>query len=367
MKKIFKLKKWLTLEETARRLSSVAEEEISLGDVLRLALDGHLKISADFINPARGKVWEIVPMGLEQTLMSAQEGLPATQLFSLRLNEKEILQPSLVYGDQEPHIIQGVFDLTMWGAEKNDIEKIYQKLTDGPDVHLVNLEGPFLRGDDGQIYQLLNSFDHNEHSYGSIAHLQLLEDHIVAEGIEPDAAKAIRAWHKEQRIGFLERAKYIKKMDNYYPASGLPSDCRLVVRNEAILQLEKYLLAEEPAPASASLVKVEDPKSEWDIPSVIDHPSREECKDENHTQPENQGDKSSKILDKRELASMERLIFALAREAGFKLENFHSDEASIQALLARHGAKGPMGKGSVVKYLKAARVRVEGDKNDSRA
>ena len=364
MKKIFKLKKWLTLEETVRRLSSVAEEEISLADVLRLALDGHLTISADFVNHAKGKLWERVPMELARTLTSEGNEFPGSQLVGLQLNEKEVLQPAVVYGDQEPLVMQGVFDLTMWGAEKLGIEQLYQKLTDGPDVDLVNFEGPFLRGDDGQIYQLLESFDQNEHSYGSLAHLKLLEDHIAAEGMEPGAAKAIRAWHKEQRVHFLERAKLINKMDNYYPASGLPSGCRLVVRKEAITQLENHLLKDEPA--SVLPPEADELKSQWEASEMVNHLSREELKEKHQAELKKLRDEGSKFLDKREQASMERLIFVLAKEAGFKLKNLHSDETSIQASVARYGAKGPVGKGSIVKYLKAARDRVERDCEEER-
>lgn len=339
MKKLFKLKKWLTLEEAARRLSSAAEEEISLADVLRLALDGHLTISTDFVNHARGKLWERVPMELARTFSSEGNEFPGSQpytvLAGLRLNEKEVLQPGVEYGDQEPLVMHGVFDLTMWGTEKLDIERLYQKLTDGPDIDLVNLEGPFLRGDDGQIYQLLDSFDQNENSCGSLAHLKLIEDHIATEGMEPDAAKAIRTWHKEQRVHFLERANTVKKMDNYYPASGLPSGCRLVVRNEAIRQLESHLLKDESTSASLS------PRE----PDELKQPP----------------DKVSISLDNRERTSMERLIFVLAKKAKLKLEKLHSDEAAIQNSAALYGVKVPVGKGSIVKYLKAAIARVELD------
>ncbi|RBP59481.1 hypothetical protein [Brenneria salicis] len=46
MKKLFKLKEWLTLEETARRLTTSFQEEVSIADCLQLALDGHIIISA---------------------------------------------------------------------------------------------------------------------------------------------------------------------------------------------------------------------------------------------------------------------------------------------------------------------------------
>ena len=46
MKKLFKLKEWLTLEETARRLTTTFEENVTIADDLQLALDRHIVISA---------------------------------------------------------------------------------------------------------------------------------------------------------------------------------------------------------------------------------------------------------------------------------------------------------------------------------
>ncbi len=45
MNKLFKLKKWLTLEDTATRLSSVLEEEVTFKDIIQLIIQGELKVS----------------------------------------------------------------------------------------------------------------------------------------------------------------------------------------------------------------------------------------------------------------------------------------------------------------------------------
>jgi hypothetical protein len=60
--KLFKLKKWLTLSEAARHLSIVFGEEVAKADVLRLALDRHLKLSVNFVNHARARCGKVVPM-----------------------------------------------------------------------------------------------------------------------------------------------------------------------------------------------------------------------------------------------------------------------------------------------------------------
>lgn len=53
--KLFKLKKWLTISETADHLSIVFGEKVKESDVLRLALDGHLRLSVNFVNHANAR------------------------------------------------------------------------------------------------------------------------------------------------------------------------------------------------------------------------------------------------------------------------------------------------------------------------
>ena len=50
MAKLFNLKKWLSISETAQHLSIVFGEKVSEADVLRLALDKRLQLSVYFVN-----------------------------------------------------------------------------------------------------------------------------------------------------------------------------------------------------------------------------------------------------------------------------------------------------------------------------
>lgn len=45
MDKLLKLKKWLTLDEAATRLTSTVDQEITEADILRLGLDGMIRLS----------------------------------------------------------------------------------------------------------------------------------------------------------------------------------------------------------------------------------------------------------------------------------------------------------------------------------
>lgn len=59
MGKLYKLKKWLTVDEVAQRLSIELEEKVTKADVLQLAVDEKLKISVYFPHDWNGKVCDI--------------------------------------------------------------------------------------------------------------------------------------------------------------------------------------------------------------------------------------------------------------------------------------------------------------------
>jgi hypothetical protein len=122
--KLFKLKEWLTLPEAAKHLSGLCGEEISEADVLRLALDRHLKLSINFVNHAYvkpGRVWhydeEELRNSLEQDI-NPTEFILTKLLFSdkkillaLRIDEGKFLK----IGEQVVQI-EGVWDLPMIGG-----------------------------------------------------------------------------------------------------------------------------------------------------------------------------------------------------------------------------------------------------------
>lgn len=59
--KIFKLREWLTVPETAHHLSIMFDEEVNEARVLRLALDGHLTLSVNFVNHTYGRLGKAIP------------------------------------------------------------------------------------------------------------------------------------------------------------------------------------------------------------------------------------------------------------------------------------------------------------------
>jgi hypothetical protein len=74
--KIFKLKPWLTLPEAAKHLSGVCGEEVTEAHILRLALDGHLKLSVLFTSNALAKLGRVLTFDAVEKLAKETEVSP---------------------------------------------------------------------------------------------------------------------------------------------------------------------------------------------------------------------------------------------------------------------------------------------------
>lgn len=274
MGKLFNLKEWLTLADAARHLAIVFGEDVTEADVLRLALDGRIRLSVYFVNHAKarcGKVvtwdetdWWLFPdsddfpggrvmkRGGQAT---TDECRPCPQKLEALFNEIPETERGKYYPmmrelniDGERFLtlsdnvttLRGVWDLPMIGNEQLDIEHQYQGLTGGPSVTLQGLDGAFVEGRDGQICQLQENYDDNEYQAGSSAALEKLKQHIAEHCIEGAEAESLLNRHKEQRKEFLEKRRARPAKENYFPAGGLPEDAVIVVRTEALREFERH-------------------------------------------------------------------------------------------------------------------------------
>lgn len=247
MSKLFKLKEWLTLADAARHLSIVFGEQVTEADLLRLGLDGRLRLSVHFVNKARGRCAK--PVGHEGVMWAELPPLPGLRGYgnsgdgdakphryrtSIDLDGERFLN----LGEEVNHL-EGVWDLLMRGGERLDVEHAYQQMTGGPAVTLQNLDGAFVeRRDIGLVCQLQESYDDNEFEAGSRAQLVKLERQIVDENIDSAEAARMRAQHKEAREEFLKTQRQRSAKENHFPAGGLPEDAVIVVRTEALREFE---------------------------------------------------------------------------------------------------------------------------------
>lgn len=154
MSKLFKLKEWLTVEETAKHLTSSLNEDVSVADVYRLALDQHLTLSVYFPNYASANLGEVisyhetvrvpVPLNLKRLKDDPNAILPVTEI----VLEDHLHSDKYLRWSKAVQSIGGVWDLTMRAGERFEVQRQYQRLINGPDVMLLSVNGVFLKQGD---------------------------------------------------------------------------------------------------------------------------------------------------------------------------------------------------------------------------
>ncbi|MEQ5316609.1 hypothetical protein ABN239_06145 [Providencia vermicola] len=164
MSKLFKLKKWLTLNEVVNHLSNVLGESVTLSDIYKLALDGYLKLSIEFINGAKVKkvkiikkediIYEkILPVGIPLISTGSYFSIPKNVVCPISNNHW------IQAIDHKVISIKGTWDLAMIGAERADIENRYHKEISGHSVEIPLISGFYVMRDD--IYYQLQILEKN--------------------------------------------------------------------------------------------------------------------------------------------------------------------------------------------------------------
>ena len=125
---LWKLRAWLTLKEAAEYLSSKTGLDVDEGDILRLALDGKLQLSLNFLKPI--------------------EAIQDCEGAELEEHEKNV---------------EGVWDLLVQGPVRLELENRYRATCELPHIERDTYveafdKGPFVTGEEGVVYQLLSSW-----------------------------------------------------------------------------------------------------------------------------------------------------------------------------------------------------------------
>lgn len=244
MGKLFNLKEWLTVADAARHLSIVFGEDVTEADVLRLALDGQLRLSVNIVNGARGRCGRIVPIEeAEYKEVPALNGKGTLRLYGGPQLSFEGRAISVVKLKEEVSELRGIYDLPMVGSERLDVEHEYQQQVGGPSVTLVGMDGAFVEGRDGLIAQIQDDYDDNPYQNGSTVQLERLKERIADNNLGKEKAEALLKKHSEDRKVYLERRRTQTSSERYYPRDGLPPDSVLVVRTEALRVFEESVNA----------------------------------------------------------------------------------------------------------------------------
>lgn len=205
MKKLLKLKSWLTLPEAAKHLSTVLSEDVTEADILQLGLEMQLTLSVNLVNHAFAKIGKIIPLS-ECESEEIPAFRPTDKTITFYPNAVKLNDGTAVKLQPDVKSIAGLWDLPMIGGEYHTISNRYHQLTGGPVTELIAIDGTFVRSSDGAVAQL------------------------------------------------LERQSNRKLSDDQFdcfPAGELPDDCAIVVRPQCLRDLEARI-AEQEAPNTTS-------------------------------------------------------------------------------------------------------------------
>lgn len=146
----------MTVAGAAEYLSQALSEPVNEVDLLQAALDGHLKLSVYFPNRATALVGHVLSYkDIPKINIPSLDGKSMVTIIdsdnlSLHAQANRFVEdtPFVLFGKE--HVsIDGVWDLTMLGNEKIDIEFDVQEIIGGPEVTMINLNGTFLNRHDG--------------------------------------------------------------------------------------------------------------------------------------------------------------------------------------------------------------------------
>jgi hypothetical protein len=204
-KKLLKLRDWLTVPDAARYLSILLGDKVTVAHVLRFALDRRLTLSVNFVNITLARCGKIIPQAdAESKIIQTSDGKSDSWINEVSLSDGRVISFTGNFT-----LIEGVWDLVMFGAEVKAIEREYHRLTKGPAVSLGDRNGLLVTRPDGTWGQLLQS---------------------DKEGFN--------------RWKLVYDTTY--DLPIFYPAQTFPPDAVLVVRTSALRDLEALISEPEP-------------------------------------------------------------------------------------------------------------------------
>lgn len=148
MNQLLKLRGWASMAEAARYLSGVLDTDVPESWVLELALCGHLTISVNLSQGALARCGRTVPIGNcpgAEIQSKFMQGL----LGQIVVSESEVLCLST-----DCVRIQGVWDLSMVGNERLEIENRCRSLAPGGAVEQQERGGILLKNMSGEWAQI---------------------------------------------------------------------------------------------------------------------------------------------------------------------------------------------------------------------
>lgn len=267
MNKLSRIKKWLTLAETAKCLADMLNEPVTEADVLRLAMDRSLRLSVFFTNvvPARSSI-----LARLDDAQSRPEFHDANRT-SYFLDPDELLGDAADIALMSEHVsnIDGLWDFPFVLGQGREIRKKYNSLSNDKTVIGSKDNCVFLYGaDKGGLYQLLEPDTENgtDATRLYMPTTKLPEDSIFV--VRPQSLHAFLSQVENQlangaigKDGVLASAKSISEhpsvVDNGGGECGIPR-----IRSSSFEKL-KRAIQEYPARYNGRCPKLDDDVRPW--------------------------------------------------------------------------------------------------------
>ena len=152
MSKLFKLKKWLSIEGTANHLSKIFNEQLSIADIYQLAIDGHLVISVRMINPCYAKRGQVVGYDKIRTVPPLSGGDHDICLSTMLDEDMPYADARFFNINNTAEHIDGVWDLYLGaGGAQLYLNSALQRSNIGPEITSTNLDGLYVTNDDDEF------------------------------------------------------------------------------------------------------------------------------------------------------------------------------------------------------------------------
>jgi hypothetical protein len=201
MKKLYKLKNWYSLDDAAKRLTMTLGEDVSINDILQMAVERHL------------------PLSWYMRHVMAREVAPTTKIYrrsecpfeSLKLGNEKKEQPEVYYVSGYSYQtgvlpLDGIFTLAL--DESGALEDWILSFITNTGGNLVPLYGFFVRDEQNNLWQIMDSLSIEERK---------------AYGLKIDHTKGV---HHE---------------DNFFPSAEFPKLADLGVTKIALEKFEAML------------------------------------------------------------------------------------------------------------------------------
>jgi hypothetical protein len=140
---LLKLREWLTVDEAAQALSPIFERRLTEAEVLRLALDGYLKLSV-ILPSTLADCWDVPVDAPSEEVLQADAQLPEDTVFSS--DSSSAVDYYAMPDNENLTTIEGIWDLPMVPPGSRQIERRYNELCGLPDIRLEGLVGAIVEG-----------------------------------------------------------------------------------------------------------------------------------------------------------------------------------------------------------------------------